>query len=121
MVDELILNVPISVCAPEKSIVPCACATLANVSATSAGHNTRVAWNSLRLKKGCANRLAGWVVLRGITTWLVRNIGTSIDWSQSGICRDDWARAWLSSNTYYLSGDSSEVSPRPISHECFNF
>jgi hypothetical protein len=32
-----VLKVPMSVCAPEKSIVPCAWATPANVSATSVG------------------------------------------------------------------------------------
>ena len=39
----LVLNVPMSVCAPEKSIVPCACAAVTNESATNAGANARSA------------------------------------------------------------------------------
>jgi hypothetical protein len=35
------LNVPMSVCAPEKSIVPCAWATLAKVRATAEGAGIR--------------------------------------------------------------------------------
>ena len=62
---------------------------LVTVSAASAGHITRVARNSLRFEKGRASRLAIRAVLREITTWLLRIIGTSIDWSQSGICHDD--------------------------------
>jgi len=80
-----VLNVPMSVCAPEKSIVPWAWAMLVTVSAAIAGHIARVTRNSLRFEKGRANRLARWAVLREITTWLLRIIGTSIDWSQSGM------------------------------------
>ena len=80
-----VLKVVISVVAPEKSIVPWAWAMLVTVNAASAGHITRAARNSLRFEKGRANRLARRAVLRENTTWLLRIIGTSIDWSQSGM------------------------------------
>jgi hypothetical protein len=42
-----VLNVPMSVCAPEKSIVPWACATVANVSAMRNGAKERAACRSV--------------------------------------------------------------------------
>jgi hypothetical protein len=54
-------------------------ATPTKVRATRVGPITRAARSRACFEKGCANRLARWAVLRGITTRILRNIGTSID------------------------------------------
>jgi len=48
------LKVPISVCAPEKSIVPCACAAPVNASRRRLGAMTRMAWRKRLLSDWAA-------------------------------------------------------------------
>jgi hypothetical protein len=47
-----VLNVAMRVVAPEKSIVPCACAAVTNDSATSAGANARTARCTVSFRAG---------------------------------------------------------------------
>src|ERR1700749_133211 len=80
-----VLNVPMRVCAPEKSIVPWAFAVVANVRATRIGPRLRAVRNRLCLDNDCPNLLASrggkvgevWAV----QTILLRDIGTS-----NGVC-----------------------------------
>jgi hypothetical protein len=68
-----VLNVPMSVVAPEKSIVPCAFAALANASARRVGAITREAWTRDCFEKVEALRLAR--RFRHLTVILGRIIG----------------------------------------------
>jgi hypothetical protein len=64
-----VLKVPISVCAPEKSIVPCAWATVERKIAKSAGARMRAIWRTLCDDERDGNRELNRLACRWLNAW----------------------------------------------------